>query len=165
MGLDMNLYERQYCPSVYCKEKDKKTNFTTKVYNYDGTSKKTKFKNVAYIICRKGYWRKANEIHRFFLDRCTDNGNEWEYNGRDIVVSEEVLTELLNICQELLKLKGKKFKEEAKKKLPTSQGFFWGSYEYDKWYRQDLRNTIKILKSLDLPSKDYNIDFIYNANW
>ena len=161
----MHLYERTYCPSVYVdRKKNKQTNFTTKVWNYQGESKKVKFKDVAYITCRKGYWRKANQIHQYFLDKCRGNLPEEDCNGRDLYVNGTDLKDLLQICQDLLKLKGKKFVETAEELLPTADGFFWGSTAYDKWYRADLRNTIKILKKLNLDD-NWMVDYIYNANW
>ena len=166
MGLDMHLYERTYCPSVYVdRKKNKQTNFTTKVWNYQEESKKVKFKDVAYITCRKAYWRKANAIHQFFLDKCRGNIDESDCNGRDLVVNETDLKDLLDICETLLKLKGKKFKELAEELLPTADGFFWGSTKYDKYYRQDLRYTVKILKGLNLEDDSWLVDYIYNADW
>ena len=162
MGLDMYLYERTYCPPSY-KGKRKATNFTTKVRWYDGTEKKVKFKDVVYITCRKGYWRKANAIHNFFLERCSRGLDEENCNGRDLAVYPEQLKELLGICEELLKLKGKAFKKRASELLPTAEGFFWGSTGYDKWYRQDLKETVKIIKSLNMD--DNLVDIIYNADW
>ena len=163
MGLDMYLYERHYCPSSWAKNKrdTKKTNFTTKVYDWNGNSKKVKFKDVEYIICRKGYWRKANQIHKFFIDKCADGVDDC----RDVYVEDRFLKDLRDICTELLKLKGKKFVQKAQELLPTTDGFFFGGTEYNKWYRRDLRQTIKIINGLNLDSYDYNVDYIYRASW
>jgi len=164
MGLDMYLYERTWCPRSYqLGKKIKKTNFTTNVYDLDGTTEKKKFNDVAYIYCRKGYWRKANAIHQFFLDKRKLDLSIDECNGEDIYITRADIEELQSICEQLLSLKGNKFKEKAKELLPVSQGFFWGSYEYDKWYRQDLKDTLKIIKGLNLD--DPRVDVIYNANW
>ena len=160
----MYLYERHYCPSTWAKNKPvkKKTNFTAKVYNWhDGTFKKVKFKDVEHITCRKGYWRKANEIHRFFVDKCADGVDDC----REVVVETEVLKELRDICEQLLKLKGKAFEQKAQELLPTQDGFFFGGTQYDKWYRWDLRQTLKIIKGLNLDNDDYNVDYIYRASW
>ena len=166
MGLDMHLYERTYCPSVYVgRKKDKQTNFTTKVWDYQENSKKVKFKDVAYITCRKAYWRKANAIHQFFLDKCRGNLDESDCNGRDLYVEKSDLKELKQICEELIKLKGKAFVKRAKELLPTADGFFWGLTEYNQYYKQNLKRTIKVLNGLNLEDGDWTVDYIYNADW
>ena len=170
MGLDMYLYERTFCPNVYrSKGKNYQTNFTTKMWNYGEKPEceKRKFNDVAFITCRKGYWRKANAINRFFLDKCGRGLPDDDLNGRDLFVRDEYLVELRDICFELLKLKGKKFKVKAQELLPTADGFFWGSTVYDKWYRDDLKRTIKIINKLNLDKTkdDWHIDYIYNADW
>ena len=162
MGLDMYLYERTYCPNVWRNDKKSlRTDITANLYDYPEKKTRKKFKNVAYIYCRKGYWRKANAIHQFILDRCRGDLDIEDCNGRDLYVSDVCLEELRDICEDLLELKGKAFRERAAQLLPTSAGFFWGSYEYDKWYRQDVKYTLKLIKSLDLAHCQY----IYNADW
>ena len=53
---------------------------------------------------------------------------------------------------------------KAKELLPTCEGFFFGSTEYDEWYVDDLERTIEILEPL-INSEDKWSDFIYEASW
>jgi hypothetical protein len=51
--------------------------------------------------------------------------------------------------------------------LPPMQGFFFGSYEFDDWYYENVSNTIDQLKeciingTVDSGSKDY----YYSSSW
>lgn len=162
MGLDMYLYERHYLTSRGTKKGYTKSNqLTIKVPKEYGSTElvKKKLKNVKHIDCEVGYWRKANAIHQYFLDKC-GNGHD---NGVDLFPSNADLLELKQICLELLGYYGKKFQQKAAELLPTIDGFFWGSTEYDKYYRADLRNTVKIINKLHLD--DEYIQVVYNANW
>ena len=49
--------------------------------------------------------------------------------------------------------------------LPTQPGFFFGSYEYDEWYMEDLKLTVKQLDAILDSTKDVWVDFIYRASW
>ena len=47
--------------------------------------------------------------------------------------------------------------------LPTIQGFFFGSTEYDEYYYSDIDETIEILENV--LNCDNNIKFEYRASW
>lgn len=103
-----------------------------------------------------GYWRKANHIHKWFVDN-VQNGVD---NCGEYFVSREDLETLLLICKQALEDKTK-----AASLLPTQQGFFFGGQEYDDWYFDDLESTIEIL---DKALKFYNekiVDIYYRASW
>lgn len=136
------------------------------------------------------YWRKANAIHGFIYKYCAKKGQE-DYDL--IVVEKKWLKVLKDICKHILEdLKtckvGKKrvecgFEEKdgklvrryttideyksdmAKKLLPVTQGFFFGSYSYGDNYKQDLEDTIEqidnILKTVNF--KTNNI--VYYASY
>lgn len=152
------------------------------------------FKRITYIEERVGYWRKANQIHKWFVDNIQGGNDDCgEYD-----LSKEKAIELLNICKEIkdkCKLVGGKVRngqvanaetggkfvdvtEDGKlmenshiaaKLLPTKSGFFFGSTDYDQYYMQDIDDTIEILESLmaeDNPEKDYFAqDIIYSSSW
>ena len=138
-----------------------------------------------YVIFQVGYWRKANQIHKWFVD----NIQEGEDDCREYYVDRDKLKELLKICKKILdkcKLKdgvvtnGYSFKDGervankekgkvmtnpkyAESLLPSEQGFFFGSYDYDQWYYQDIEDTVKIIeKVLKLPD---GWDIKYSASW
>ena len=100
-----------------------------------------------------GYWRKANQIHEWFVKNC--GGGERDYG---LYVSREDLQSLVDTCKEVLADKSK-----AKELLPTASGFFFGSTEYDEYYFQDLKETIKIAeRCLKMPDR---ISFSYDSSW
>lgn len=141
---------------------------------------------VSYIIEEVGYWRKANQIHKWFVDNVVSS-QDW--NGESVYVSFEQLKELLETCKKVLKasklIKGKikngstwtrekghvdniedgkviKDPKVAQELLPTEEGFFFGSTDYDEYYLADITDTIKILG--DLKEEDCG-DYYYSASW
>lgn len=162
MGLDMSFYERHWLPPQQNKRGNyKRPSFSipTKPYGND----RKRFENVAYITCNVGYFRKANAIHKWIIDKCGVDEFPNQADGMDLILDKADILELKEICLKLLGVPRYKFKKMAKELLPTADGFFWGSTEYDKWYRKDLRDFIKLANRLHLD--DPYIDIIYNANW
>lgn len=49
--------------------------------------------------------------------------------------------------------------------LPTSQGPFFGSTDYDEWYLHDVKDTIAILEGCDLDEKNFDVSYHYQASW
>jgi hypothetical protein len=152
MGLDMYLTKKIFIGAEYehCKVKGK-IEITT-----NDKPVKINFNKVSYIEESVSYWRKANAIHRWFVDNCQD-GND---DCRTAYVSTEELQKLLSIC--------KKIKENpklAKKLLPPQEGFFFGSTKIDEGYFQDIDSTIEIIESILLEDKETVGDFYYHSSW
>jgi len=104
-----------------------------------------------------GYWRKANAIHQWFVDKCQD-GND---DCRSSFVSRTDLQDLKTACENELKTKDNP--EESDEQIEPSAGFFFGTYEKDEWYYGALEETIKIVtKCLELPEE---WDFYYQSSW
>jgi hypothetical protein len=103
-----------------------------------------------------GYWRKANAIHKWFVDN-VQNGNDdcEQYN-----VSPEKIKELLNVCQAVLKNPA-----EANKLLPTASGFFFGETDYGDGYLDDLDQTVKILDEALKNDKEDHSTYYYYSSW
>ena len=139
------------------------------------------------IIEDVGYWRKANAIHKWFVDNIQDGEDDCGYYE----VAPEQLEELLNICklikQKCVLKKGKiangyRFEngkevpimedgeyienpEVAAKYLPTQSGFFFGGTEYDQWYMEDIDSAIEILTEV-LKETDFdNQMVVYTSSW
>jgi hypothetical protein len=145
----------------------------------------------AYVEFTIGYWRKANQIHNWFVENV--QGGEDECEPHD--VSREQLTELREVCLRVLagsKLvpgkvhagtiynaehpkglvqleEGKVIEDDsaAHKLLPTQQGFFFGGTEYDEWYYQGVQETVAIIdKALALlDQQGVYWDIVYQSSW
>lgn len=106
------------------------------------------------VCIEVGYWRKANQIHRWFVENIQEGIDECQ----ESYVSRDDLEELLNLCKTVLV-----DKEHAKILLPTQEGFFFGNIKYGECYFENIENTIKIIeKALTLP-EDW--DFYYETSW
>jgi len=149
MGLDMYLYATLYTNRKYTlTELNKKLDKLTADVAGAG--------NIGTIEIKKevGYWRKDNQIHKWFVDNIQDGVDECDNS----FVSREKLKELLDLCKKVMANRTK-----AKELLPAQEGFFFGTYEYDKWYFQGIENTIEIIeKCLKIPE---GWDFEYRASW
>lgn len=133
------------------------------------------------------YWRKANQIHYWFVKNV--QGGEDDCGKYEVTKGQ--LEKLLNICRVVKEnsrmIKGKikngqvfrngewkdiyeegEYMEDstiAKCLLPTVDGFFFGGTDYNEWYMRDIEYTItaieKVLKETDFE----NEIVVYHANW
>lgn len=108
------------------------------------------------------YWRKANAIHKFLSDKIIEeHGLEIEEieNCQNYLISYQALSDLIDTCQRVLQ-----HKELASQELPTYQGFFYGSYEYDDWYFEIIEETIQQIQPI---LNQYNPEdmFVYSVWW
>ncbi len=113
-------------------------------------------------------WRKANAIHKFFVDEVQDGNDNCERH----YVSRETLQELLDRITTILDIKTPVAREmKAEELLPTDiEGCFFGSKEYDDWYYKDLENTKKILEKVfeyeeNAESGKCFDSFYYQSSW
>lgn len=113
-----------------------------------------------------GYWRKFNALHAYIVKNFAAGRDECQ----DILLTKRNINDLLSILKQV-----KEFPDKAEDLLPTSDGFFFGSLEYDDLYFDNVEYSIelfeKILKLFDQFEKeedeDYHIsyDIIYRASW
>ena len=139
------------------------------------------------ITSELGYWRKANQIHNWFVNNVQD--------GKDdcgcYPVSKEQIEELLDTCREVLGASelvdgkvcnGYTFENGrevpimedgqtildpsvADKLLPTRSGFFFGGTAYDEWYYEDIKHTIEVLEDT-LRDTDFEHEIVfYSSSW
>ena len=150
MGLDMYLDKR-----TYVKQWDHIDE--TKQYKVEvtrgGEPTNIDPKKVKYIIEEAGYWRKANAIHKWFVDNCQDGVDDC----RDAYVEFNQLQTLLDLCRIVIIDKSK-----AEQLLPSASGFFFGNTEYDEWYYNDIQNTIEILEKA---VEDKDGEYYYSSSW
>lgn len=146
MGLDMYLYAKKY------------------FYSNDEKIKKIskEFSEMEGFECKEikfevGYWRKANHIHKWFVDNVQRGEDDCEeYN-----VSIEKLEELLKLVKEVLENHNK-----AEELLPCQEGFFFGETEYNEYYFEDLNRTKEMLEKILRRIKDgEGWDIYYSSSW
>ena len=103
-----------------------------------------------------GYWRKANQIHRWFVDNVQNGVDDCgEYK-----VTAEQLIQLRDECNQVLNNSSL-----AESLLPTFPGFFFGGTEYNDGYMYDLQNTVEIINNI-LENKSYCLDDLYySSSW
>ena len=153
MGLDQYLHATQYTSKYNKPEINKKL---WKLFDKEIKPIDIDSAEVSFEI---GYWRKANQIHKWFVDNCQEGKDECQSSE----VSREQLEILLKICEEVIGYKDKDDKSEVENILPHQKGFFFGGYEYDEYYFMDIENTIEIIKKcLEMPTC---WDFKYRASW
>lgn len=146
MGLDMYLSAKKYLSSFEPEEKE----IATAVQEMIGSPKRVK-----EIVVEAAYWRKANQIHAWFVDNLQDGQDDC----RTYYVPREKLAELLDVCRKV-----KADPEKARELLPPREGFFFGSYEVDDWYMQDIDETIEQIKPL-LGETFNDYWFEYQSSW
>ena len=113
-------------------------------------------KQIKTLSVEVGYWRKANEIHKWFVDNVQDGVDDCKRS----YVSREQLQELLDIVERVLAEP-----ELGPELLPTESGFFFGGTDYDEFYIQDLEETKKIIQNILNDSVFNGWDFYYQSSW
>lgn len=112
-----------------------------------------KGKRVKEVIVEALYWRKANAIHKWFVDNC----QEGEDDCGNYYVGREQLEELRQLVLEALATKDAK-------KLPPQGGFFFGNTDINDWYWEDLRSTADGLERV-LAEFPEQWEFEYHSSW
>jgi hypothetical protein len=182
MGLDMYLTKRLYVGAEYEHRK-----VTGKIdIKIDGKKLPVNFSKISYIEERAAYWRKANQIHQWFVDN-VQSGND-DCGRYD--VSKEQLRQLIDLCKQVQAkakvvegqvLNGETWskgehtynyepgkvivnQDEIAEILPTASGFFFGGTDYDEYYMQDIQSTIDQLEPLLADEEEYP-EYTYQASW
>jgi hypothetical protein len=148
MGLDMNLTAKRYLSEYDPGDADLIQGIRDLNFGVGDFEPKE-------VSFRVKYWRKANAIHRWFVNNVQDGVD----NCAEYYVSKEELITLRNICVEILDDNTK-----AETLLPTQTGFFFGNPEFDEWYFNDLKDTVDCLNKLFDMDTD-NLDFYYSSSW
>ena len=169
MGLDMYLSRKSYYFGQYRGDGKFADPHELNIEGPFSDRHHIRKENVSMIETQVGYWRKANSVHKFFVDMVQngkDDCNEYEVPQKVIRLLRMKANKILNAnYASRIGLKGSGVSEEckrvAKKHLPPSEGFFFGSYDMDRWYIEDLERTVEICNDA-LFSK---ADLYYRASW
>lgn len=110
--------------------------------------------SIKKVVAEVGYWRKANAVHKWFVDQVQGGVDECEKT----FVTREQIQQLRDICQRVIDNP-----DQAPSLLPTQSGFFFGNTEYNEWYLEDIKHTVEVCdRALSLPD---SWDLFYQSSW
>lgn len=182
MGLDMYLSKRTYVKNWDHYKPEQRHSVTVL---RGGKPCDINPDRIEFIIESVAYWRKANAIHRWFVENVQEGRDECQESPVEI----GKLKELVDLCKQTLatvetvpgdikngttwfpdgrvehhKRPGQIVAQKgiAASLLPTQGGFFFGETDYDEYYLNDLRETIKQLEPL---LSDMDGEYYYRASW
>ena len=147
MGLDMYLTKRVYVGGYW--EHRKATGGVDIKFGTGEKKIKIPATEVKEVVLHVGQWRKANQIHQWFVENVQDGRDECQ----EAYVDPGTLGELKQLCEKALKTKDATL-------LPPVEGCFFGGTEVDAYYWQDIKDTIKILDKIE-----DRCDYYYQSSW
>ncbi len=175
MGLDQYLYARKYISGVdYTRnaqggyDRWENTDLDT-VASVVGLERKDLDEDLpsATVSVKVAQWRKANQVHSWFVDKVQDGDD----NCREYYVSRDELDDLRELCRQVLDMRDRQEANPdealptADDILPVREGFFFGNYEYDEYYYEQVQYTYDTLDKLLTNDKFKDFDFAYDSSW
>lgn len=112
--------------------------------------------SVSTVQVRAAYWRKANQIHAWFVREIQYGEDEC----REHYVPRKKLCELVDLCKKVIAEPKK-----APELLPTQSGFFFGGTGYGDDYFEDLKYTVEQIEKVLALFDKKSWEFIYNSSW
>ena len=191
MGLDMYLYATKHAGNWDHFPQTEKDQYNRVIATVGITNEDFRHLDTGKSVdvsMKIAYWRKANAIHKWFVDTC-QNGND---DCRLAEVEREQLEQLVCLCKQALTTletvegdvrTGTSYHPDgrvvehrrpgrvvaqpdlAHNMLPTQSGFFFGSTDYDEGYLDDLQNTVKQLEAVLNNPKFNDWSFEYHSSW
>jgi len=182
MGLDMYFTKHIYVKNWEHTPDNLKHGITVK--QGGKVRKDINAKKISNIVEDVAYWRKFNALHNWFVEHCADGVDDCKQMYVDRSKIEELVDTLRKVKVSLDKSGKKVVQVEtgwrngekefgdmevyadtkvADELFPTASGFFFGGTEYDKYYYDELVETLKTFE--DLLSEDGNADYYYQASW
>lgn len=113
-----------------------------------------------YVEYPAMYWRKANQIHSWFVSNVQDGNDDCgNYN-----VSREKIVELDELCRNVFMSQKADY---ALEHLPPGEGFFFGNTSIDEWYWEQVRTTMDFTAGwlAAVPETDYTFELVYHSSW
>lgn len=125
------------------------------------------------------YWRKANQIHAFFLSKAPEGYDP--DTQESISIKKEDLNELMEKCNQIKQAVSESkwnpdvqtedynnmpedLAEKCSEILPSMSGFFFGGTVYDSWYYSDITSTLEKIQTI-LDNWDENAEYVYSCWW
>lgn len=143
MGLDINIY------------RVKRTELSKEAQDdYSGVVAMNEIRNSEEIYGDSlAYFRKANFLFSYFENDMNDELTM-------AVLDKYAVEDIIELCKEVLNVHTK-----AEELLPTTDGFFFGSIEYDDLYFEKVQDVLnqfeEVLKEYNSDRYFYYIDFWY----
>jgi hypothetical protein len=186
MGLDHGLLKRHYVKNWDFMKPEERHEVIVLVGGQ--RSANIRADRIGYVEEEVITWRKSNQIHRWFVENVQDGKDDCG----NYYVSQSKLEQLLKTCVEVveaselvsgevttgytyaagsgetvaLREAGQIINNPtvAKLLLPTQEGFFFGSTDYDQWYFEDLKRTMTVLQE-ELAKGDASDEYQYWSSW
>lgn len=165
-----SLFKSHQVNDIYTLNPEHPTVELEPVVNIDGYN--TDNYELFHVNDTKRYYWKANQIQNYFEERFYEDGNDYDGDEYDNVVTkiddltiDDIIARINNI---------ESSKETAKEEFPTTEGFFYGSTAYDKSYfdtnnefKNDLLELQKIRNEINekLKNTDYHAIITYKSWW
>ncbi|WP_342431693.1 hypothetical protein [Neobacillus sp. FSL H8-0543] len=167
MGLDMYLislpkiegmdYEEVHIANAYLHQHETEQNETyqklkpyVKHFEEYGRSWDSILEEVAY-------WRKANQIHHWFVETLHNGEDEPCFTQE---VTKDNLIDLNNLCIKVLKKKS-----APQNILPTRPGCFFGNLHYNDFYYKEIYETQALLAYLITHFNFETHYLLYQCSW
>jgi hypothetical protein len=152
MGLDMYLTREHYVKNWYFMKPSERHQIT--VLKNGASVDHIKPERISAVVEDVAYWRKANQIHAWFVKNVQDGRDDCGH----YYVAREQLQQLLTAVEDVLADHSK-----AATVLPSQQGFFFGATDYDQYYFDDFEHTKKVLSELLAEPGDG--EYHYHSSW
>ena len=165
-----SLFKSHQVNDIYTLNPEHPTVELEQVVNIDGYN--TDNYELFHVNDTKRYYWKANQIQNYFEERFYEDGNDYDGDEYDNVVTkiddltiDDIIARINNI---------ESSKETAKEEFPTTEGFFYGSTAYDESYfdtnnefKNDLLELQKIRNEINekLENTDYHAIITYSSWW
>lgn len=142
------------------------------------------------IFDEVGYWRKANHIHAWFVNKVQGGTDDCSY----YFVTEDQFLELKETCEKVVALNPyptieeeddlfyasastliesgviskedyKELEAKLEEIMPTQAGFFFGGTDYCPCYFDDVKETLEIANKV-LENGDFDKEvYLYHSSW
>jgi hypothetical protein len=178
MGLDQWLNRKVHIGAQYTSKKTKVKNIEIEI---EDKTISLPTENLSDIEYQAMYWRKANQIHKWFVDKVQggdDDCNNYDVSKDNMKALKELCVKVLDIQREVLKshtepeMCYKEMKkgiiEDLKKLLPCQEGFFFGNDEYGEYYFENVKETYDMLlveEKFIEDNPELEIYYEYSSSW
>jgi hypothetical protein len=152
MGLDMYFKAKTYISNYDFTPVEKPTNALVKIAI--GLSHYDDEKSSVEVSVNLGYWRKANQIHKWFVDNVQGGKDDC----REAYVERMYMEKLRDQCKQALDNRDISF-------FPPQSGFFFGSTDIDEYYWSNIEYTKELMDKLLSDEKLKSFSFCYESSW